>query len=912
MFYTGIVEDVMDPLEMGRARVRVIGIHSIDKTEIPTEALPWASVLMPTTSASAEGTGVTPKFKPFKSWVMIYFLDGEDKQQPIIMGTIPGLATSTNVIVNGVPMSYRDFQEIPDNEYLDQPDIPKNSRSGATEGLRETIKISGSAGFEEPEDLRPKRQYPYNQVRQSESGHVEEWDDTPGNERVMTQHKSGTFNEMRPNGTQVNKIMGDGFEIVAQNKNVFVKGDCKIHVVGDCKLSVTGDYDVDVNGDINYNVNGNIFYNVNGSIYNNVNEDIANYVVGDINNTIGGDVTSDIVGDNVVQVGTNNVTYVYGDNSKTVTGNNSETVYGNTSSLTTKNQVITNLGNIVHNYNANYGINVFGNFTLSSQGAMDIASLGTMNIGSTGQMSLAGNAGLDATSSGGNVTVAAASNVDVTGAQFNADAGTIDLNSGNANNTTSEARTVEIIEEDVEAMIETTPTKDDIATVPPFDFEPSDDEIIIEFPDKTQMSTPSGPTTLDDYTGGNGATSSTVANNFNADVYDGEGRTTSNYQNVTYALGGTRNKVVSSVIEELLSNAAKASNIDEVVIYSGKQPGTTGGRTGSKRHDTGLAVDIFLKKNGKKLVSTNTADRELMSKFVRVSVGMGIRAGGHSSGYMGTSNIHLDALGKISGNGWDSSQISTWKSDAWFIEAMHNADTNYKPSSNFQSAANTSPSDYYNDENNSNNVVAPKEVKEAAQILGQACLEVGFTEEEALAAIACAYHESRLTLLEESSYANTSNERIRNIFSSTRSLTDSQLTSIKKNKETFFEYVYGYKTRSGKNLGNIEEGDGGKYIGRGLIQLTGRWNYETYGGQQALSNPKALSTDYNEAARVAANYLNQRYAKYKGKTGNVVKDMAWAVKGSAKGVSLTFDKDWKFFKSIDKSWLYPSSGGGGR
>ena len=106
MFYTGIVEDVFDPLELGRARVRVVGIHTFDKVLIPTSSLPWAATLMPVTSASAEGTGMTPKFKPFKSWVLLHFLDGEDKQQPIIMGTIPGIASETTISVDGVKYNY--------------------------------------------------------------------------------------------------------------------------------------------------------------------------------------------------------------------------------------------------------------------------------------------------------------------------------------------------------------------------------------------------------------------------------------------------------------------------------------------------------------------------------------------------------------------------------------------------------------------------------------------------------------------------------------------------------------------------------------------------------------------------------------------------------------------------------------
>jgi predicted chitinase len=195
--------------------------------------------------------------------------------------------------------------------------------------------------------------------------------------------------------------------------------------------------------------------------------------------------------------------------------------------------------------------------------------------------------------------------------------------------------------------------------------------------------------------------------------------------------------------------------------------------------------------------------------------------------------------------------------------------------------------------------------KEVAQQFGKALLAEGFNETEALAAIACAYSESSLQLIEEASYAGTSNDRIRSIFSSTRSLSDSQLDQLKANKFTFYEYVYGNQTRTGRSLGNVEPGDGGKYIGRGLIQLTGRANYLRYGGESAVETPESLGEDYDTAIQVCVNYLKERYAVYKGTKGSTLLDMRWAIAGSARGVSLAIDKDRMMFNSMDRSWLYP-------
>ena len=74
------------------------------------------------------------------------------------------------------------------------------------------------------------------------------------------------------------------------------------------------------------------------------------------------------------------------------------------------------------------------------------------------------------------------------------------------------------------------------------------------------------------------------------------------------------------------------------------------------------------------------------------------------------------------------------------------------------------------------------------------------------------------------------------------------------------EFLYGYQTAKGKGLGNTQPGDGGKYIGRGYIQLTGRANYAKYGqmvGKDLLGNP-ALLSDPATAAEVSVKYMLDR------------------------------------------------------
>lgn len=87
-WFTGIVEDVNDPLQQGRVRVRCMNYHNGNISELPTEKLPWATCLMPVTSAGVSGIGQSPTGLVPGSWVLGFFRDEDDLQDPIIIGSI--------------------------------------------------------------------------------------------------------------------------------------------------------------------------------------------------------------------------------------------------------------------------------------------------------------------------------------------------------------------------------------------------------------------------------------------------------------------------------------------------------------------------------------------------------------------------------------------------------------------------------------------------------------------------------------------------------------------------------------------------------------------------------------------------------------------------------------------------------
>ncbi len=64
----------------------------------------------------------------------------------------------------------------------------------------------------------------------------------------------------------------------------------------------------------------------------------------------------------------------------------------------------------------------------------------------------------------------------------------------------------------------------------------------------------------------------------------------------------------------------------------------------------------------------------------------------------------------------------------------------------------------------------------------------------------------------------------------------------------------------GGRMGNTEDGDGAKYIGRGLIQLTGKDNYRAFGeaiGEDLVANPQ-LVEEPRYAALSAGWFWNKR------------------------------------------------------
>ena len=94
-WWVGEVEDIKDPSEIGRVKVRILGWYTGNSEgnaylkEVPTEVLPWATVLLPTDQPQIKSAGTKTQLQ-CGAWVLGFFLDGEEAQLPCVLGAFRG------------------------------------------------------------------------------------------------------------------------------------------------------------------------------------------------------------------------------------------------------------------------------------------------------------------------------------------------------------------------------------------------------------------------------------------------------------------------------------------------------------------------------------------------------------------------------------------------------------------------------------------------------------------------------------------------------------------------------------------------------------------------------------------------------------------------------------------------------
>lgn len=227
--FLGVIESMSDPDKIGRAQVRMYGYHTQNSGILPTEFLPWIT-LGGNNSSGSSGIGTTPTDYVVGSTVF-GFCFGEDMNEGIVICSITGIPTDSDI--NKLAREDgKDHQmyTLREQNRIKQNQLPLNQGE-----------------WEEPA-YNNNAVYPMNKVYESKSGHVKEYDDTSGNERIHEYHRSGTYYEINASGDRVVKVVGDGYEIIAGAKNTIIKGTCNLTIEGNVNQYIKGDMNVQIDG----------------------------------------------------------------------------------------------------------------------------------------------------------------------------------------------------------------------------------------------------------------------------------------------------------------------------------------------------------------------------------------------------------------------------------------------------------------------------------------------------------------------------------------------------------------------------------------------------------------------------------------------------------------------------------------
>lgn len=282
IWWHGVVEDINDPLKIGRCRVRVFGFHNADRNLVPIETLPWAYPMQPITSAAISGIGQSPTGLLRGSHVFGFFRDGLDAQQPVILGSFAGIPQRepSNTGFNDPQEQYPTKGSVNYSSEIQEQDTSRLARADKVEETIVEVKkkmtqtelptANSSVKWDEPKTPYDAK-YPKNHTHQSESGHIIEIDDTEGKERLHTYHRSGTFEEIHPNGTKVEKVTRDNYKLVMGEEFVHVTGNVNVIVgatgpdeepASNITVLVRGDSEIQVDGNVNAYIKENLWANV--------------------------------------------------------------------------------------------------------------------------------------------------------------------------------------------------------------------------------------------------------------------------------------------------------------------------------------------------------------------------------------------------------------------------------------------------------------------------------------------------------------------------------------------------------------------------------------------------------------------------------------------------------------------------
>ena len=271
-WFVGVVEDRQDPQRLGRVRVRCLGYHTEIHEDLKTVDLPWAHPMNPITSATVSGLGQTPLGPVEGTWVVGFFQDAADAQQPIIMGTLPGVANTLPTKDGSKGFQDRLNGNYP--KYINETDVNRlavNEKStttapgetstevnphptltlrradrdlavgvantDATTVVDDVVAADDGKSWNEPE-VPYNAVYHHNHVYETEGGHIREYDDTIGSKRIHERHSSGTGYEIADDGTKVTRVKKDNYNIISADEYCHIQGTARQTIDGGLRVKV--------------------------------------------------------------------------------------------------------------------------------------------------------------------------------------------------------------------------------------------------------------------------------------------------------------------------------------------------------------------------------------------------------------------------------------------------------------------------------------------------------------------------------------------------------------------------------------------------------------------------------------------------------------------------------------------------
>ena len=288
-WFVGVVEDRQDPQKLGRVRVRCLGYHTEIHEDLKTADLPWAHPMNPITSATVSGLGQTPLGPVEGTWVVGFFSDGADAQQPIIMGTLPGVPNQLPTkdgqkgFQDRLNANYPKYENEPDtnrlavnNEELPHPTLTLRkadrdiavgvANTDITTVVDDIVEADQSPFWDEPETPYAA-EYPYNHVYETEGGHLREYDDTVGAKRIHERHSSGTGYEIADDGTKITRVKKDNYNIISADDYCHIQGTARQTIDGGLRVKVNNNAQASNNYAIEVGSGANVTIEVqNGDI----------------------------------------------------------------------------------------------------------------------------------------------------------------------------------------------------------------------------------------------------------------------------------------------------------------------------------------------------------------------------------------------------------------------------------------------------------------------------------------------------------------------------------------------------------------------------------------------------------------------------------------------------------------------